>query len=794
MKNRKSRTWKEPVALSVPNPQPQTPDPQVLSAAPPARVCLAQPGALAAGGFAVDRAAGILRNVSLLTAGPAIGHGFDIDAVMLKQLSAGITAKPKGVMSRLTHPEEGIFGGGTDAIELLVGRVRNARVEGNQVRGDVHFGRYAESSPKGNLKQYLFDIAEDDPEAIGLSIVFTPDEYEQREGMDPLARIKEVFAVDFVGDPGANPAGLLSQGPAANPAAATEGVSAMNPKLLAFLKSKGLKPDATLAQAIQYWHALEAGDRTQADKLAEGDPAPAAPAAPPSDPTVVPDITPAAGEAEEDFVTRFVNDEAMMTKYPDGAERTNKAKEIFAAASAPAEAPPAEPVPAEPGLAAKPADVLRLDTARRQAIHALAKKSGLDKTWAQGLCDRQVSLAQAVELVNLASAHAPAALGAISVGDDRNLTSLGTGVEHAIMLRAGLKVEKPHERSQRFRHLSMIEIGREYLRALGIDPGLYGRSEIVRFCFSRAALARVTGAVSLAMGTTDFPYILANVARKSLRQAYELAELTWSRWARETTTPDFKQVSRLILSNAPALNSMAEGEEYKYGAMTEGRETYTLGKFGKGLKFTREMMINDDLSAFNRVLPAMGAMAAYMEDTVVYAILTANAALADGVALFSQATHANVYEGLLSVTTLGGAKAKMMRQTHLDGATYLSITPRFLLIPSELEVSGAQLIASVVDPAMSNATPNPFAGKLEPIATPHLTNTAQWYLAASPDQVDTVEVCFLEGERTPFLDEEEDFDTDCRKYKVRHQIVAKALDYRGLLRSTGATATTTEAA
>ena len=572
----------------------------------------------------------------------------------------------------------------------------------------------------------------------------------------------------------------------------------MNPKLLAYLRKKGLKADATLSQAITYWHTLAAPDRAEADKLAEGDPAAPAPdpAAPPSEPTVVPDLTPAAGETEEDFVIRFVNDEAMMTKYPDGAERTNKAKEIFAAAAAPAEpAPAVDPAaPADPGLSAKPADTLRLDQARRTGIHALAKTHGLNKDWAQGLCDRQVSLAQATELVNLAQANKPAAMGTVSVGTDLNMSTLGAAVEDAILLRSGRNVEQPHERAQQFRHLSMIEIGRKFLGAIGVDPGLYSRTEITRLCFSRQALARANGDVSLAMGTSDFPYILANVARRSLRQAYEFAVLTWALWARETTTPDFKQVSRLILSNAPALAAISEGGEYTYGSMTEGREVYTLGKYGKGLKFTREMMINDDLSAFNRVLPAMGSMAAYMEDTVVYAILTANAALADGVALFSRATHDNVSEGALSVTNLGTAEALMARQKALDAATYLSIVPRFLLVPSEQKVLAAQLLASTVDPAMSNATPNPFASELMPIATPHLTNTSQWYLAASPDQVDTVEVCFLEGERQPFLDEEDDFDTDCRKFKVRHQVVAKALDYRGLVRSTGASATTTAGA
>ena len=59
----------------------------------------------------VDMEAGELRNVSFLTRGPAIGHGFDVDDVMIQQVFDSIRRKPKGVKSRLTHPEAsgGIF-------------------------------------------------------------------------------------------------------------------------------------------------------------------------------------------------------------------------------------------------------------------------------------------------------------------------------------------------------------------------------------------------------------------------------------------------------------------------------------------------------------------------------------------------------------------------------------------------------------------------------------------------------------------------------------------------------------
>ncbi len=178
-------------------------------------VRLSQPEALKSEDFKADREKGVMRNVSIITMGVAIGHDFEIDRKMLTQVRDSLKEKKRGVKCRLTHPRAGLFST-TDGIECLVGRAggEGVKIRGDRVVGDIHFGKYAASSPKGNLWTYLFDLAEEDPEVAGLSIVFVPAEYEEREDRDgritlpPLGRVKDVLAVDFVGDPGANPSGL----------------------------------------------------------------------------------------------------------------------------------------------------------------------------------------------------------------------------------------------------------------------------------------------------------------------------------------------------------------------------------------------------------------------------------------------------------------------------------------------------------------------------------------------------------------------------------------------------------
>ena len=179
---------------------------------------------------------------------------------------------------------------------------------------------------------------------------------------------------------------------------------------------------------------------------------------------------------------------------------------------------------------------------------------------------------------------------------------------------------------------------------------------------------------------------------------------------------------------------------------------------------------------------------------MAYAILTANAALGnDSVVLFNAASHANDGEGVLATAALNSAWAAMRTQTDLDGATLIQNEPRSLIVPVALAGTARVLVSSVNDPSASLANiPNIWNGRLDVVEAPILdaTSASQWYLAADPAKMDTVGVCFLEGERQPVVEEDEEFSTDARLYKVRHQVVAKALDYRELYRSTGVAATT----
>jgi len=752
-----------------------------LDRSQPIRLQMVRSLAVGEGELDVDVEAGVIRNASVITTGEAVGHPFTVDDITLDQVVTGINATARGPKSRMTHPDGSFWGGATDGIEVTVGRLNNARRDGEQVRGDLTFGPYAKLSPSGDLQSYLLSIAENDPEIAGLSIVFEPDWElmdqiaEEQNMLYPPTRLKDnlILAVDFVGDPGANPHGLLSAKPFRTQTHGLRGVIAMDDVLRNYLISIGLPDQATDEEAADFMAGLEGNEKAVAEKLS-----------PP--PAPEPEPEPAAEPEAE-------------TKSEPAAEPSESTGDGDAEIKAKAEG-------------------ATLERQRQNGIRRLAADYHFDlERWAKPLIDDGVSLATAKEraLKKLAEDLKPQGLadGRVEVGEDRNRSTLGAAVVDAIMLRARvpmieidgftneasrddrgrLAARKPHDRAREFRGLSFVEMGRKWMASLGL-PGIdsLSRSEIVDCMINPKQLERRFGSVALAMSTSDFPYLLENVMSKSLRAAYEDQRRSWTVWARQATAPDFKDIKRVALSEVPGLTSRDEGGEIQYVTLSESRETYALVEYTGGVKVTRKMIINDDMDAFARLPRLQAQAAARKEDDVCYAILTANAALSDSVALFDASTHANyVASGsgaAPSATTLNAGYAAMATQTGPKGEAHLNIEPRYILSPQALRGTVLTLLNSSVVPDAYGAAMNIWQDGLVPVFESRLDANLStgWYLAGSTDQIDTIEVCFLEDELTPVLKQETEFGTDDVKYAVRHTVASKAIDYRGLYYNYGA--------
>ncbi|EPH2060015.1 ClpP-like prohead protease/major capsid protein fusion protein [Escherichia coli] len=391
---------------------------------------------------------------------------------------------------------------------------------------------------------------------------------------------------------------------------------------------------------------------------------------------------------------------------------------------------------------------------------------------AQCLADPECSLEQAREkLLN--------EMGRESTPSNKNTPAhiyagngnfVGDGIRQALMARAGFE---KNERDNVYNGMTLREYARMSLTERGIGVSGYNPMQMVGAAFTHS--------------TSDFGNILLDVANKAILQGWEDAPETYEQWTRKGQLSDFKIAHRVGMGGFSALRQVREGAEYKYVTTGDKQATIALATYGELFSITRQAIINDDLNMLTDVPMKLGRAAKSTIADLVYAILTSNPKIStDNVSLFDKAKHANVLESAaMDVASLD--KARQLMRVQKEGERHLNIRPAFVLVPTAMEsvanqvirsssVKGADINAGIINPVKDFATV---------IAEPRLDDNSQttFYLAASKGS-DTIEVAYLNGVDTPYIDQMEGFSVDGVTTKVRIDAGVAPVDHRGLVKCT----------
>lgn len=451
------------------------------------------------------------------------------------------------------------------------------------------------------------------------------------------------------------------------------------------------------------------------------------------------------------------------------------------------------PTPQAPSASFSQADI---DEAIRQAgiqerrrqteIREAVTIARLDMSVADDLINRGVSIDQARAAImdQMRTVNPPIGAGAIALtADERD--KFRAAVVDGIGFRCGLRAEKPAPGFEQFRSASIEYVARVCLERSGVDTrGLASRRQVVDTILRQASTGTFT--------TDDFSNIFLDVSHKTLLQAYQEAPCTWRPIVRIVSASDFKEMHGISLSAAPDLQLIGQNGEYKSGDMKDAQESYHVRSYGLIVYLTRVMMINDDLRAFTRFPQLFGSSARRKESDLVWVKITGNPVMNDGKTLF-HADHKNLEtdaadKGPVDSEKLSAARKDMRKQKGLKGEK-LDLRPRYLLVPvaQETDVDVLLLSSALPKAEMSAGVHNPWAGKLEPISEPRLDDVSEnaWYLSADPNQIDTIEVAYLDGQETPYIEEQMLFERDAIGHKVRHDFGVGIMDHRGLFKNPG---------
>jgi ATP-dependent Clp endopeptidase proteolytic subunit ClpP len=345
---------------------------------------------------------------------------------------------------------------------------------------------------------------------------------------------------------------------------------------------------------------------------------------------------------------------------------------------------------------------------------------------------------------------------------------VGDGIRQALMARAGYE---DLQRDNVYNGTTLRELARMSLTERGFGVAAYNPMQMVGFALTHS--------------TSDFGNILLDVANKALLQGWDESAETFEQWTKKGQLSDFKTAHRVGMGGFPSLRQVREGAEYKYITTADKGETIALATYGEIFSVTRQAIINDDLNQLTDVPIKMGRAAKATIGDLVYATLTANGKLSDGKALF-HADHKNMATGPIDIGNLD--KGRQLMRTQKEGERALNIRPAYILVPVALETVANQTIksASVKGADVNAGVINPIQNFAEVIAEARLDDAdpAAWYLAAAQG-TDTIEVAYLNGVDAPYIDQQEGFTTDGIATKVRIDAGVGALDYRGLVKSTG---------
>ena len=455
----------------------------------------------------------------------------------------------------------------------------------------------------------------------------------------------------------------------------------------------------------------------------------------------------------------------------------------------PSVAPSPAPIAAAPTAAAL-GEALAADRARAREIRAMVAAARLDPAVADGMIDDGTTVADAKgKLFDMIAAADPQTM---ALGERRApnaaparvtldaVDKFVQGAELALMAKIGLAGGERNE----FSSLRLGELARMSLSRRGIDRTFTDQMQMIGAAF------RPTMAGGM-HSTSDFGNILANVANKSLLKAYEETEDTFQIWTAKGRASDFKLQTRVGINLFPSLGKVLPGAQYNYATVGDRKATAIISTYGNLFAVTRQAIINDDLDLLDGIPKDMGRAAKRTIGNLVYAILTDNAALADGIALF-HASHGNLGTAAAPATaSFEEARMKMARQKDPDSiATALNIRPAYILAPVAVGGRANVVVKSeteILSGQANSKVPNSVQGLAQVITDARLddASTTAWYMAADPARFDTIEVLYLDGVETPTLENKDGWSIDGTEFKVRMDAGVAVLDYRGLLKNAG---------
>lgn len=331
-----------------------------------------------------------------------------------------------------------------------------------------------------------------------------------------------------------------------------------------------------------------------------------------------------------------------------------------------------------------------------------------------------------------------------------------------------------------------------------------------------------------AMTTSDFPVLFGDILDRQMLAEYEARPSNWRQFIKTRTVNDFREVEYRYFpdgqSSQGRLRRVREQQEYPEAALEDmSKIRYSIGKFGRRMPLSWELLINDDTDYFARIPSDFGRAAVNTEN---YEALELFVGAAGPVAPFFSAGNKNLFTGPNSALSISSLQTALGAFANLrdDQGQPIFIDAAIMVVPPSLEVL-AQNIINATEIEFTGVTvgegnlgaaggarvraANWLRNRVRVVVEPYLpiintsaSSNSLWFLFADPNSGrPAAEAAFLRGNESPavFIKEpnarrvgggginptDGDFDTDSVEYKVRHVFGGSRIEPRAAVANTG---------
>ena len=346
---------------------------------------------------------------------------------------------------------------------------------------------------------------------------------------------------------------------------------------------------------------------------------------------------------------------------------------------------------------------------------------------------------------------------------------VGDSVKQSLLARAGIDKDKANAKDNAYNAMTLRELARASLVDRGISVSGQNAMSMVGLAFTHSS--------------SDFGQILIDVAHKSLLKGWETAAENFDQFTSRGTLTDFRAAKRVGLGDFGHLPQVGEGEEYTYGTIGDEGASVALATYGQLFTITRQAILNDDMHLLTKIPEKMGQAARATIAKLVFALLTGNAKAQDGKALFDTSHKNTITNAVLDLANIDKGIQLMNGFVNARGEP-LAIEPEFMLLPTSMYTRGLQLIksASVEGADANSGIINPLRDIVTPVKSARLqaADEKSWYLINK----EAIEVSYLDGIDTPYMEQQNGFTVDGVSTKVRIDAGVNVIDYRGIVKVT----------